>query len=51
MRLEVATHRRAETVGLIDVGLIGERDGAAEPGVARPFEPAAYWDVGNGKAS
>src|SRR5881396_44886 len=34
VRLEVAAHRRAETIGLVDVGLIGERDGAAEPGVA-----------------
>ena len=34
MRLEVAAHRRAEAVGLIDVRLICESYWAAEPGVA-----------------
>src|SRR5207245_8406544 len=35
VRLEVAAHGRAEAVGLIDERLVRERDGTAEPGVAR----------------
>src|SRR6266540_3117378 len=34
VRLEVAAHGRAEAVRLVDVGLVGKRDGAAEKGVA-----------------
>ena len=36
--LEVAAHRRAVAVGLVDVGLVAEGDGAPEPGVAHPLE-------------
>src|SRR3954468_23634996 len=36
MRLEVAAHRRAEAVCLIDVGLIGARNWAAKPNVLGP---------------
>src|SRR5215472_16474982 len=35
MGLEVAAHRRAEPVGLVDIGLVGEIDRAAKPGVAK----------------
>src|SRR6266545_4156447 len=46
MRLEVAAHRRAEAVRLIDVGLVGQRDGAAEPRV-----PGRRWSAGSRRRS
>src|SRR6266511_3522514 len=46
MRLEVAAHRRAETISLVYVGLIGERDGAAEPRV-----PGRPWAAGSRRRS
>src|SRR5204862_3965679 len=39
VRLEVAAHRRAEAVGLVNVRLVRERNRATKPCVARPGRP------------